>query len=58
MGYYTNLITSMGLTEARLRALKDAGLRHIQLGFNPPTMTWHASWPESMCWSASSAWHS
>ena len=34
MGYYTNLITSgIGLTEARLRALKDAGLRHIQLGF-------------------------
>ena len=34
MGYYTNLITSgIGLTEARLRALKEAGLRHIQLGF-------------------------
>ncbi|WP_417775975.1 pyrroloquinoline quinone biosynthesis protein PqqE [Stutzerimonas xanthomarina] len=34
MGYYTNLITSgIGLTEARLHALKDAGLRHIQLGF-------------------------
>ncbi|MBA1265727.1 pyrroloquinoline quinone biosynthesis protein PqqE [Stutzerimonas stutzeri] len=34
MGYYTNLITSgLGLTEARLRALKAAGLRHIQLGF-------------------------
>ncbi|PAU53573.1 pyrroloquinoline quinone biosynthesis protein PqqE [Pseudomonas sp. PIC25] len=34
LGYYTNLITSgIGLTEARLRALKDAGLRHIQLGF-------------------------
>ena len=34
MGYYTNLITSgIGLTEARLRALKAAGLRHIQLGF-------------------------
>ena len=58
MGYYTNLITSgIGLTEARLRALKDAGLRHSSV-FNPPTMTWHASWPESMSWSASSAWHS
>src|SRR5690606_10879109 len=34
MGYYTYLITSgIGLTEARLRALKAAGLRHIQLGF-------------------------
>jgi pyrroloquinoline quinone biosynthesis protein E len=34
LGYYTNLITSgIGLTEARLRALKAAGLRHIQLGF-------------------------
>lgn len=34
IGYYTNLITSgIGLTEARLRALKHAGLRHVQLGF-------------------------
>lgn len=59
MGYYTNLITSgIGLTEARLRALKDAGCATFSSAFSPPTMTWHASWPESMCWSASSAWHS
>lgn len=32
LGYYTNLITSgIGLAEARLRALKDAGLNQIQL---------------------------
>ncbi|MDP1789886.1 MAG: radical SAM protein, partial [Methylibium sp.] len=31
LGYYTNLITSgIGLTEKRARALKDAGLDHIQ----------------------------
>jgi pyrroloquinoline quinone biosynthesis protein E len=34
LGYYTNLITSgVGLTESRARALKDAGLDHIQLSF-------------------------
>jgi pyrroloquinoline quinone biosynthesis protein E len=34
LGYYTNLITSgVGLTEARLSALKSAGLDHIQLSF-------------------------
>ena len=34
LGYYTNLITSgVGLTEARLAALKSAGLDHIQLSF-------------------------
>jgi len=33
-GLYTNLITSgIGLTEARLRGLVDAGLDHIQLSF-------------------------
>ncbi len=32
LGYYTNLITSgVGLTEPRLAALKDAGLKQIQL---------------------------
>ncbi|MFQ5793256.1 MAG: pyrroloquinoline quinone biosynthesis protein PqqE, partial [Acidobacteriota bacterium] len=32
LGYYTNLITSgMGLTEARLAAMKEAGLNQIQL---------------------------
>lgn len=32
LGFYTNLITSgIGLTEARLQALKDAGLKQIQL---------------------------
>ncbi|HEX6708439.1 MAG TPA: pyrroloquinoline quinone biosynthesis protein PqqE [Albitalea sp.] len=34
LGFYTNLITSgIGLTEPRARALKDAGLDHIQLSF-------------------------
>ncbi len=34
LGYYTNLITSgVGLSEARLSALKSAGLDHIQLSF-------------------------
>ncbi len=34
LGYYINLITSgIGLTETRIRALKDAGLDHIQLSF-------------------------
>lgn len=34
LGYYSNLITSgMGMDEARLDALKQAGLDHIQLSF-------------------------
>jgi PqqA peptide cyclase len=34
LGFYTNLITSgVGLTDARIRALKSAGLDHIQLSF-------------------------
>jgi PqqA peptide cyclase len=34
LGFYTNLITSgVGLTEARAKALKSAGLDHIQLSF-------------------------
>ena len=34
LGFYTNLITSgVGLTEVRIRALKNAGLDHIQLSF-------------------------
>jgi len=38
LGYYTNLITSgVGLDEIRLRALKDAGLDHIQLSFQDST---------------------
>lgn len=38
LGFYTNLITSgVGLTEARLQALKDAGLDHIQLSFQDST---------------------
>lgn len=38
LGYYSNLITSgVGLTEARIRALKDAGLDHIQLSFQDST---------------------
>jgi pyrroloquinoline quinone biosynthesis protein E len=38
LGYYTNLITSgVGLNAARLRALKDAGLDHIQLSFQDST---------------------
>lgn len=38
LGFYTNLITSgVGLTEARARALKDAGLDHIQLSFQDST---------------------
>ncbi|MBD3657211.1 pyrroloquinoline quinone biosynthesis protein PqqE [Marinobacter sp.] len=46
LGYYTNLITSgIGLTRKRLEGLKQAGLRHIQLGFqssNPETAHWLA----------------
>ncbi|HEU5442454.1 MAG TPA: pyrroloquinoline quinone biosynthesis protein PqqE [Steroidobacteraceae bacterium] len=38
LGFYTNLITSgVGLTETRLRALKDGGLDHIQLSFQDST---------------------
>ena len=38
LGYYSNLITSgVGLTDARIRALKDAGLDHIQLSFQDST---------------------
>src|SRR5690606_16459926 len=38
LGYYINLITSgIGLTEPRIRALKDAGLDHIQLSFQDST---------------------
>ena len=38
LGFYTNLITSgVGLTEARLQALKRGGLDHIQLSFQDST---------------------
>ncbi|CAM2191820.1 PqqA peptide cyclase [Paraburkholderia kururiensis] len=38
LGFYTNLITSgIGLTEARIGKLKDAGLDHIQLSFQDST---------------------
>jgi pyrroloquinoline quinone biosynthesis protein E len=38
LGFYTNLITSgIGMTEARIRALKQAGLDHIQLSFQDST---------------------
>ncbi|MFL6627171.1 MAG: pyrroloquinoline quinone biosynthesis protein PqqE [Vitreoscilla sp.] len=38
LGFYTNLITSgVGLTAARARALKDAGLDHVQLSFQDST---------------------
>jgi pyrroloquinoline quinone biosynthesis protein E len=38
LGFYTNLITSgIGLTDARLAALKAAGLDHIQLSFQDST---------------------
>jgi pyrroloquinoline quinone biosynthesis protein E len=38
LGFYTNLITSgVGLTEARARRLKDAGLDHVQLSFQDST---------------------
>jgi pyrroloquinoline quinone biosynthesis protein E len=38
LGFYTNLITSgIGLTDARLDALKEAGLDHIQLSFQDST---------------------
>lgn len=38
LGFYTNLITSgVGLSEARIEALKGAGLDHIQLSFQDST---------------------
>jgi PqqA peptide cyclase len=38
LGFYINLITSgIGMTEARIRALKVAGLDHIQLSFQDST---------------------
>jgi PqqA peptide cyclase len=38
LGYYTNLLTSgIGLDEARVAALKQAGLDHIQLSFQDST---------------------
>ncbi len=38
LGFYINLITSgVGLNEPRIRALKDAGLDHIQLSFQDST---------------------
>jgi pyrroloquinoline quinone biosynthesis protein E len=38
LGFYSNLITSgVGLTEARIAALKQAGLDHIQLSFQDST---------------------
>jgi len=38
LGYYINLITSgIGMTEARISALKAAGLDHIQLSFQDST---------------------
>ncbi len=38
LGFYTNLITSgVGLTDARLGALREAGLDHIQLSFQDST---------------------
>ncbi|MEP7244846.1 MAG: pyrroloquinoline quinone biosynthesis protein PqqE [Gammaproteobacteria bacterium] len=38
LGFYTNLITSgVGLNEKRIKALKDAGLDHIQLSFQDST---------------------
>ena len=38
LGFYTNLITSgVGLTDERLRVLKENGLDHIQLSFQDST---------------------
>lgn len=38
LGFYSNLITSgIGMTEARIQALKAAGLDHIQLSFQDST---------------------
>lgn len=38
LGYYTNLLTSgVGLTPERAKALRDAGLDHVQLSFQDST---------------------
>ena len=38
LGFYINLVTSgVGLTEKRIKALKEAGLDHIQLSFQDST---------------------
>ena len=38
LGYYTNLLTSgVGLKKARAKALKEAGLDHVQLSFQDST---------------------
>jgi pyrroloquinoline quinone biosynthesis protein E len=38
LGFYTNLVTSgVGLNETRIKALKEAGLDHIQLSFQDST---------------------
>ena len=38
LGYYINLITSgIGMTEARIKNLKEAGVDHIQLSFQDST---------------------
>jgi pyrroloquinoline quinone biosynthesis protein E len=38
LGFYSNLITSgVGLTQARIRAFRDAGLDHIQVSFQDST---------------------
>lgn len=38
LGFYSNLLTSgVGLTPARAKALKDAGLDHVQLSFQDST---------------------
>jgi pyrroloquinoline quinone biosynthesis protein E len=40
LGYYSNLITSgIGMDAARVRALKEAGVDHIQLSFQSPEQT-------------------
>ena len=56
LGYYSNLITSgIGMDEARLAALKEAGLDHVQISFQASTeelndyiggrKPFSASWP-------------
>ena len=38
LGYYINLITSgIGLSETRIKDLKEAGVDHIQLSFQDST---------------------
>lgn len=40
LGFYTNLITSaLGMDEARLTALREAGLDHVQISFQSSTET-------------------